>query len=151
MESYLGIYSELKRELALLPRDYTRLIATRNWDVITDLLLNFNIGRFLVFMDNYDKRIPDKIIITKFGVDGPAVTAILYYDGNIVTYVVDGTRFQTNQFYYYSGSYIQAVKRYLDSGNDMVIDYNLITLDNKETTIIGIWAGMNKARNQFRL
>jgi hypothetical protein len=40
-------------------------------------------------MENYNKGIPDKIRITKFDVDGPAITSILYFDGNIVIYVVD--------------------------------------------------------------
>lgn len=140
MENDIDISTQLRKELEALPSDYTRLMATRNWDVMTDLLLNFNIGRFLIFMDNYYRGISDKIRITKFGVDGPATTAILYYDGNLITYVVDDTRYPLNNFYTYYGYYIAVKKRNLDN-NAMVIDYNLIGLDDKEIPIIGIWAG----------
>lgn len=144
MESYEEISMQLRKELEELPRDYTRIMATRNWDVITDMLLNFNIGRFLIFMDNYYKGIPDKINITKFGIDGPAETAILYYDGSFITYVVDGTRFPTNEFYIFYGYDIAVNKRNFDNDDEVVIDYNLIQLDDKENSIIGIWAGYQK-------
>lgn len=142
MEYYLEISMQLRKELEALPRDYTRQMATRNWDVLIDLILNFNIGRFLIFMDNYNKGIPDKITITKFGVDGPATTSILYFDGNIVIYVVDDTRYPTNEIYTFYGYYITVNNRYLDY-NEMIIDYNLIPLDDSgEMQILGIWAGL---------
>lgn len=141
MADYSAIGIQLRKELEALPRDYTRLMATRNWDVLIDLVLNFNIGRFLIFMDNYYKGIPDKIRITKFGVDGPATTAILYFDGNIVVYAVDGTRYPTNQFYTYYGYFITVSNRNY-SNNQIIIDYKIIPLDGKEMPIIGIWAGL---------
>lgn len=141
MGNYIDISMQLRKELEELPRDYTRQMATRNWDVLIDLVLNFNIGRFLIFMDNYNNGIPDKIKITEFGVDGPATTSILYFDGNIVVYVVDGTRYPTNEFYTYYGHYITVSNRYLDY-NEMVIDYNLIPLDGREMPIVSIWAGL---------
>lgn len=142
MGYYMDISLQLRKELEELPRDYTRLMATRNWDVLIDLVLNFNIGRFLIFMDNYNKGIPDKIRITKFGVDGPATTSILYFDGNIIIYVVDDTRYPLNEFYTYYGYYITVNNRYLDY-NEMIIDYNLIPLDDsREMPILGIWAGL---------
>lgn len=142
MEYYLDISLQLRKELEELPRDYTRLMATRNWDVLIDLILNFNIGRFLVFTDNYNKGIPDKIRITKFGVDGPATTSILYFDGNMVIYVIDDTRYTINKFYNYYGYYITINNRYIDY-NEMAIDYNLIPLDDsREMPILSIWAGL---------
>lgn len=141
MESYIDISIQLRKELEALPRDYSRTMATRNWDVMTDMILNFNIGRLLVFMDNYGYRIPDKIRITKFGIDGPATTARLYYDGNLFTYVVDDTRYPSGEFYTYYGHEVTVKKRYLDY-NEMAIDYNLIALDGKEVNILIIWAGL---------
>jgi hypothetical protein len=135
-----NIFMQLKKELEMLPREYTQIIATRNRDVIYYMTRNFNIGRFLIFMDNYYNGIPDKITIAQFGVDGPTTTAILNYDGNFITYVVDGTRFQTNQFYYYSGDKIIVNKRDLNN-DEVMIDYNLITSEGREVPIIGIWAG----------
>jgi hypothetical protein len=140
MENYNDLFTQLKKELEVLPREYTQTIATRNRDVVYYMVRNFNIGRFLIFMDNYYNGIPDKITIAKFGVDGPTTTEILYYDGNIITYVVDGTRFQTNQFYYYLGDKIIVDKRDLHY-DEVMIDYNLITLEGMEVPIIGIWAG----------
>lgn len=142
MDYYEDISIQLRKELEELPRDYTREMATRNWDVLIDLILNFNIGRFLIFMDNYNNGIPDKIRITKFGVDGPATTSILYFDGNMVIYVVDNTRYPGYEFYTYYGYYITVNKRnYYD--NQIIIDYNLIPLDgSREMTILSIWAGL---------
>jgi hypothetical protein len=142
MNYYLDISMQLRKELEELPRDYTRQMATQNWDVLIDLILNFNIGRFLIFMDNYNKGIPDKIRITKFGVDGPATTSILYFDGNIVVYVIDGTRYPTNEFHTYYGYYITVNNRNYHY-NQIIIDYNLVPLDgSRETTILSIWAGL---------
>lgn len=141
MESYIDISMQLRKELEALPRDYTRIMVTRNWDVLTDMILNFNIGRLLVFMDNYGGRIPDKIRITKFGVDGPATTARLYYDGNLFTYVVDDTRYTNGEFYTYYGYEMTIKKRYLDY-NEIAIDYNLISSDGNEISILIIWAGL---------
>lgn len=141
MESYIDISMQLRKELEALPRDYTRIIATRNWDVLTDMILDFNIGRLLIFMNNYGRGIPDKIRITKFGVDGQATTARLYYDGNLLTYVVDDTRYTNGEFYTYYGHEMTVKKRYLDY-NEIAIDYNLISTDGKEISILIIWAGL---------
>jgi hypothetical protein len=150
MDYYEDISIQLRREQEELPRDYTRQMATRNGDVLIDFILNFNIGRFLIFMDNYNKSIPDKIRITKFGIDGPATTSILYFDGNIVIYEVDGTRYPTNEFYTYYGYYITVNKRNLYD-NQIILDYNLIPKDgSREMTILSIWAGL-KPQNAYLL
>lgn len=140
MENYKDITLQLRKELEDLPCDYTELMARRNWDVIYHMVTNFNIGRFLLFMNNFYNHIPDKIRITKFGIDGPPTTAILYFDGKYVIYVVDGTRSPIKQFYYYYGNRINVMIRNVDNNNKM-IDYNLMEFDGNEITIIGIWAG----------
>jgi hypothetical protein len=141
MENYVDVSMQLRKELEALPRDYTQTMATRNWDVVYHMVTNFNIGRFLIFIDNYYKGIPDKIRIAKFGIDGPATTAILYYDGNLITYVVDDTRYPTDGYYTFFGYNIAIKERNLDDGDEGTIDYNLITLDDKEISILGIWVG----------
>jgi hypothetical protein len=141
MEYHNDISMQLRKELEELPRDYTRLMATQNWDVIIDSNKNFNIGRFLVFMDNYYKGIPDKIRITKFGIDGPATISLLYFDGNIVIYVIDDTRYPMNKFFIYYGYNITANYRYYNY-NEIIIDYNLISMDGIDMPILGIWAGV---------
>ena len=142
MEYYADISKQFMMELEDLPRDYTREMATQNWDVLIDLVLNFNIGRFLLFMENYNNGISDKIRITQFGIDGPATTSILYYDGSIIIYVVDDTRYPMAQFYTYYGDQITIDYRYF-SYNQMVIDYNLQPIDgSRELRILGIWAGL---------
>lgn len=141
MDHYLEITYQLKKELEALPLDYTRQMATQNWDVLIDLVLNFNIGRFLVFMNHYYKGIPDKIRITKFGVDGPPTTSILYYDGRLIIYVADTTRYSSGEFYTYYGNSISVNYRYLDY-NEMIIDYNLIPFDGRPVPLLGIWAGL---------
>ncbi|WP_207726398.1 hypothetical protein [Anaerocolumna chitinilytica] len=108
---------------------------------MTDSIMNFNIGRLLLFMDNYGRGIPDKISITKFGVDGPATTARLYYNSNLFSYVVDETRYASGKFYTYYGHEMKVKKRYLNN-NEIAIDYNLISLDGNEVPILIIWAGL---------
>lgn len=88
---YFRRYSP-EEELASLPRIYTKEIALKNYDIITEPSRSYNIERLLVFIDNVKKQIPNKVNITKFGIDGPPSTAILQYDGNIIRYTVDATR-----------------------------------------------------------
>lgn len=145
MENYMDISAQLKKELEALPLDYTRQMATRNWDVVIDMVLNFNIGRYLIFLDNFNKGISDKIRITKFGIDGPTTTAILYYDGNHVVYVIDDTRYLSGEFYTYYGNNITVYNRHLDY-NEMIIDYYLIPFEGKSINILGIWAGLKPQR-----
>lgn len=141
MDDYANISSQLRRELETLPRDYTKETATRNWDVLTNMIFNFNIGRFLIFMSNYQQGIPDRINITKFGVDGPATTAILYYDGNCIIYAIDDTRYSPDSFYFYYGYEITVKYRSLNQ-EEGIIDYNLIPSEGREMPILGIWVGL---------
>lgn len=139
MDNYFDYSLQLRSELESLPRDYTEIMAKTNRDVVDRDVLTYNIGRFLIFLDNYNKGIPDKIRITSFGIDGPASTAILYYDGDLITYVIDSSRYQSGSFYTFFGKEIVVSMRELRG--DMVIDYNLITLDGKKMPVLNLWVG----------
>ncbi len=130
---------QLRRELESLPRDYTELMAKRNRDIVDKDFLTYNIGRFLIFLDNFKKGIPDKIRITSFGIDGPATTAIVSYDGTSITYVIDGSRYQNGNYYTFYGEDIAVNTRELRG--DLLLDYDLITMDGKKIPFLNIWAG----------
>jgi hypothetical protein len=79
--------------LSTLPRDYTVEMALRNHDVLyTPEGQSYNVERLQKFMSNVDRCIPDCIIITTFGIEPPAVTAVLYYDGENIVYSYDSSR-----------------------------------------------------------
>jgi hypothetical protein len=79
--------------LASLPRDYTVEMALENGDVLyTPKGQSFNVERLHQFMANVNRGIPDCIIITEFGMEPPAVTKVLYYDGDKISYTYDTTR-----------------------------------------------------------
>ncbi len=141
MSNYDEHSLRLQKELEALPRNYTELIARRNKDIVINTNMNYNLGRFLIFLENIQNGISDKIRITTYGVDRPPTTSILFYDGYLLTFVVDVTRFSTMLFYYYYGYEIKTNKRWLD--DDVIIDYNLLTLEQKEIPLINVWAGMN--------
>lgn len=148
MDNYNDYSLQLRRELENLPRDYTDLMAKRNRDVVDKDILTYNIGRFLIFLDNYNKGIPDKITITSFGMDGPATTAIIYFDGAMITYVIDSSRYQSGNYYTFYGKNIVVDTRELRG--DMIIDYDLITLDNKKIPILNLWAGFSPEEDYDR-
>ena len=141
MSNYDEHSLRLQKELEALPRNYTELIARRNKDIVINTNMNYNLGRFLIFLENIQNGISDKIRITTYGVDRPPTTSILFYDGYLLTFVVDVTRFSTMLFYYYYGYEIKTNKRWLD--DDVIIDYNLLTLEQKEIPLLHVWAGMN--------
>ena len=79
--------------LASLPRDYTVEMSLQNGDVLyTPEGQSYNIDRLHQFMANVSRGIPDCIIITQFGIEPPAVTKVLYYDGKKIAYTYDESR-----------------------------------------------------------
>lgn len=80
--------------LASLPSDYTIEMAYRNNDV---LLVpegqSYNTDKFIQFLQNVNAGISDCILITTFGIDGPATTSILQYNENTIIYTFDNSRF----------------------------------------------------------
>lgn len=139
MDSFHDNSLLLRRELESLPRDYTEAMAKMNRDIVTNGINTFNIGRYLIFIDNYYKGIPDKIRITSYGIDSPPSVKIVLYDGNMVTFVIDGTRYPSKQFYIYYGYEIIVNRRSFQE--DAIIDCDLKTVDQRSIPIIHIWAG----------
>ncbi len=85
--------SEPEKILASLPRDYTVEMALQNHDVLyTPEGQSYNVDKLHQFMSNVDSGIPDCIIITVFGIEPPATTAVLYYDGEKLVYSYDSSR-----------------------------------------------------------
>lgn len=76
-----------------LPKDYTVAMALENRDVLyTSEGRSYNVERLHQFMENVDNKIPDCIIITVFGIEPPAVTSVLFYDGEKIAFTFDNTR-----------------------------------------------------------
>lgn len=129
INNYFEHYSA-EEMLAALPRNYTKEMALYNNDIVDDQLEDYNFERLDQFIENVNLGIPDTVRITKFGIDGPPVTVVLQYDGNIIKYTADTTRVEAvpNYFTFYGYKiYTDILQRY-----GMVFrTYNLIEFDNK--------------------
>lgn len=126
--NYDGQYSP-EEELSSLPRDYTREIAHINKDIIFDQFISYNVSRFDEFLNNVNNKRSDKVRITLFGIDGPATTSILQYNGDVIRLTIDETRFgYTDEYYNYYGNQIisQAHERY----GDTYETYYLVTMNS---------------------
>jgi len=77
-----------------LPTDYTVDMAYKNNDVLlTPESRSYNTAKLNNFITNVQREIPDCILITTFGIDGPATTSVLNYDGNSLTFTYDNSRY----------------------------------------------------------
>lgn len=84
---------EPKKILASLPKEYTVEMSLQNHDVLyTSEGKSYNVDRLHEFMSNVHKGFPDCIILTVFGLEPPASTAVLYFDGEKIVYTFDDTR-----------------------------------------------------------
>ena len=82
-----------KELLTSLPTDYTVYMAYKNNDVLlTPESKSYNTAKLNNFVKNVQLEIPDCILITTFGIDGPATTSVLSYDGNSLTFTYDNSR-----------------------------------------------------------
>lgn len=80
--------------LTSLPYNYTVDMAVANHDVLrTPGGKGFNINFLYNFIDSVNREVKDCIQITYFGLDGPAQTSILKYNGNTITLFIDNSRF----------------------------------------------------------
>lgn len=85
--------NEPEKILASLPKEYTVEMSLQNQDVLyTPEGKSYNVDRLHEFMSNVQKGYPDCIILTVFGLEPPATTAVLYYDGDEIAYTFDITR-----------------------------------------------------------
>jgi hypothetical protein len=78
--------------MAIDPYNYTVEMAYINNDILnTPTAKSINTGRLNQFVQNVNNGIPDCVFITTFGIDGPATTSILKYDGSDITYITDNS------------------------------------------------------------
>jgi hypothetical protein len=123
--------------LLSVPYEYTVEMAYKNYDILnTPTARSINTGRLNLFMQNINDRISDCVFITTFGIDGPASTSILKYDGSVITYAYDISRFShikgdiyTNVITYLFTETIQ------NDDNLIVTSYHAITPDNKDFVV----------------
>ncbi len=128
--------NEPVKMLLSVPYNYTVEMAYINNDILnTPTAKSINTGRLNQFIQNVNNGIPDCVFITIFGIDGPAATSILKYDGSNIIYITDSTRF--SQIYGDIHSY-KIKKLYTETtnfNNLIVTGYHVITSDNIDFVI----------------
>lgn len=116
--------------LQSVPFDYTVDMAYMNYDILnTPTARSINTGRLNLFIQNLNNGICDCVFITTFGIDGPATTSILKYDGNNITYTIDNSRY--NQAYSITSYNITTLYTDITSENNLFsTNYHAVTTDN---------------------
>ncbi len=120
-------------ELSLYPQEYTLAMSIENNNIVKYGAVSYNSKRMQLFMYNYLNRIPDKIVIVDYGIDGYPTISILQYTGNFIIYT---ERYYTDNianFQTFLGYNI--IERYRKNKRNLIRDYNLITCDNKEIPV----------------
>lgn len=80
--------------LASLPSDYTESIALKNVDILQSSRgISYNTYKLNEFMNNINNGTADCVFVTVFGIDGPALTGILKFDGTTIWFCYDNSRF----------------------------------------------------------
>jgi hypothetical protein len=111
-------------------------MAYQNNDILnTPTAKSINIGRLNLFMQNVADKNPDCVFITTFGVDGPAATSILKYDGTVITYTYDNSRFSRIYGDIYSHEILKLFTETTRNDNLIVTAYHAITPDNIDFVI----------------
>ncbi len=133
--------SDPRKLLLSVPYNYTEEMAYINNDILlTHKQKSINTGRLNYFLQNVGKGVPDCVFITTFGLDGPASTSILKYNGDSITYTDDSSRFGIpDRSRDESIRTYNVISFYLDQKNyeDKIIsvDYHAITSDNKDIIV----------------
>jgi hypothetical protein len=128
------IYKELKS----LPTKYTKEMALNNNDIVIDFLSSYNANLLFSFISQVEEGLPDKIRITKFDIEGPPTISVLQYDGIIIKYIIDPTRYEiTNDFITIYG--IKLIVRPEIRNHESIIVFYLFTMDNKVIEILKIY------------
>jgi hypothetical protein len=119
--------------LQTVPFEYNVDMAYINQDILnTPTARSINTGRLNLFIQNIEKGVADCVFITTFGIDGPAITSILKFDGYNVTYTVDTTRYDSNDsinVYYVNYMYTDTTSE----ENLISTNYHVVTTDNNYT------------------
>jgi len=129
--------------LQTVPLDYTVDMAYVNYDILqTPDARSINTGRLNLFIQNVENGIPDCVFVTTFGLDGPATTSILKFDGRNITYTIDNRRFNIeNRGNDSLDTSIRTYNiRYLytditSADNLFTTNYHAVTTDNLDYTI----------------
>ncbi len=121
--------------LQSVPFDYTLDMAYMNYDILnTPTARSINTGRLNLFIQNLNNGISDCVFITTFGIDGPATTSILKYDGNDITYTVDNSRYNQG----YSINTYKITNLYTDTTSESNLfstNYHAVITDNSDFII----------------
>jgi hypothetical protein len=118
------------------PYHYTEEMAFENYDILnTTTARSINTGRLNLFMNYVNNNKSDCVFITTWGIDGPPATSILKYDGQIITYTVDNSRFSQT----YSDIHSYEIKNlYTDIStqpNLVITNYHAVTINNLDLII----------------
>lgn len=130
--NYYIYYDEFSPEriLSSIPKNLTPEMALHDNDIIFDQTASYNTDWLLEFMNKLNRGIPDRVIIATFGIDGPAVTSLLQYDGNMIRLTIDSSRNGVQKEYTnFYGYQIDSQIRHLDGVTSEI--YYLVTTDNQ--------------------
>jgi hypothetical protein len=123
---------EQERELSAYPKEYTLDMALANDNIVEYGVVPYNSKRMQLFMYNYTNKIPDKVVIVDYGIDGYPTIRILQNFGDIIIYTQRYFINETPNYYTFYGKHM--IEKYRKNGNKLIRDYNLVTFDNKEIT-----------------
>ncbi len=98
---YYIYHQEHADELNALPKPYPIEMAINNNDVVVNQSDPSNSERFFEFLSYIEKEIPDKIIITRYGIDNPemALRTILEYIGTYYIFTIAGDTTSPKSYY----------------------------------------------------
>ena len=132
--------SDQERELSLYPKEYTFLTAIQNGNIITYGAASYNINRMDYFMYNYIHKVPDKIVIAYYGIEGYPSIGILQYTGELIIYTVRHYN-QRKEAYYITDYGAIVFKRQIKVRDMAQCIYNLKTLENLDITVFRVLLG----------
>ena len=117
--------------LLSVPHNYTVEMALENNDILnTQTAKSINTGRLNLFIQNVNYGVPDCVFITTWGIDGPPTTSILKYDGSVITYTTDNSRFSQTYGDIHSYEIKELFTETTSYPNLLVTSYHAITSDN---------------------
>ncbi len=98
---YYIYHQEHANELNALPKPYQIEMAINNNDVVVNQSDPFNSERFYEFLSNAEKGIPDKIRITRYGIDNyeMALRTILQFNGTYYIFTIAGNTTSPKSYY----------------------------------------------------
>ncbi len=122
--------------LLLVPYNYSVEMAyIYNDKLNTPTTKSINTGRLNLFIQNVNNGIPDCVFITTFGIDGPATTSILKYDGSDITYISDSSRFSNIYGDIHSYEIKKLYTETTNFNNLITTGYHVITSDQIDFVI----------------